>query len=382
MRKSKEICEQKRIIKDNTVDCFSDIPYNILLKILNLLPAELLRYKYKYVCRRWFNLITNWILFDQASLIVQKPSHGKHLYETRLLDISEVRLKEFKLEMYEQVIDIPCRGRIRSWCNELLLIADTSEFGALYIFNLITKEGFHLPQCLGSGDCGGHFRLKCGLVLTFDKFKRVYKVLHVVITDELVLCEILVSERNSLSFNHSKWKKIDGPAQIGERKYYWSDPVSVEGRFLHWDVNSAEYILSMDIIKERFQETHLPEFGNGNSSLSTSYEFVERDGLLCLLHPISATQVDMWILKDFHRAIWEKLQSIRSLSYLSAKISLCKTHPVPLTFFKNGSIIIFRKAGSEFGYFAYYLEYDRLVKLESGIKPDECWLVQSKSLGF
>ncbi|KAA8539638.1 hypothetical protein F0562_026330 [Nyssa sinensis] len=107
----------------------------------------------------------------KASLIIQKPAgEREHVYGTRLVDINEGK---FNLRMKEEYLEIPCRGRIRSWCNELLLITDPFKLGALYIFNLVTKEGSTLPP--SSSPCSGHVGCKCGLGLAYDKFKGAYK---------------------------------------------------------------------------------------------------------------------------------------------------------------------------------------------------------------
>uniref|UniRef100_A0A5B6YPK4 F-box domain-containing protein n=1 Tax=Davidia involucrata TaxID=16924 RepID=A0A5B6YPK4_DAVIN len=377
LRKCKKQCEPERIMRrKKKVDYFAYLPDDILFNILILLPAELLRYKFKYVCRRWFNIITNRILFDQASLIIQRPTgEREHVYGTRLVDINEGK---FNLRMKEQYLDIPCRGRIRSWCNELLLITDPFKLGALYVFNLVTKEGSTLPPC--SSYCSGHVGCKCGLGLAFDKFKGAYKVVHVFLGPNSIQCEILVLKCELLSFKCLKWKKINGPSYIGQRHYFWDDPISVEGRFFHWDVHSAKYIVSMDIVKERFRQTRLPEYGN--SLMSNAYFFVEMGGLLSLLIPVSGTQVDVWILKDFQRTVWEKLQCIKSLSYVPSKIYPGRIHPVPIASLKNGSIIIFRKTGSDLGLFAYYLKCNHMAKLEIGIEANERCLVQSTAFGF
>lgn len=378
MEKCKKQRKQERITRKRKIDdWFTCIPDDILISILILLPTEVLRFKLKFVCKRWFKLITNRILFDQASLIIQKPvGEREHVYKTRLVDFNEF---EPRLRMKEQYLDIPCKGRIRSWCNELLLITDPNNVGALYIFNLITKEGLTLPFC--SPYCKGHVGCKCGLGLAFDEFKRVYKVVHVFVGPQSIHCEILVLKCVSSSFNvGSKWKMINnGPSYMGKRHYFWDDPISTEGRYFHWDVHSTKYLVSMDTVKERFRQTRLPESGNAPVS-NNGYFLVDMGGFLSLLLPVSETQIDIWILKDFQRTVWEKVQCIRNLSYVPSRIYPGRILPVPITSLKNWSKLIFRKAGTELGLFGYNLKNNGMDRLEIQIAADERCVVYSAAL--
>ncbi|CAL5363754.1 unnamed protein product [Camellia sinensis] len=365
--------ETKIVIRrKKRVNYFDFLPDDILFNILVLIPTELLRLKLKYVCKRWFNLISNRILFDLASLIIQRPiRENRHIYETRRVDVNEGKLK---LWTTVQDLNIPCRGRIRSWCNELLLITDPHNLGALYIFNVNTQDGSTLPPC--SSSCKGHFGCKCGIGLAFDKIKGSYKVVHVYVGLHWIECEILVLECKLSSFNCSKWEKISGPSYIGQRRYYWDDPISVEGRFLHWDVHSAEFIVSMDVAEERFFQTRLPEYSN--SFKSNEYFLTEIGGRLSLLLPVSGSQVDIWILKT----TWEKLQSIRYICYVSSSIHSGIVLPDPIGSLRNGSNIIFRKTGSDSALYAYSFQFKHMKQLEIGIQANERCLVQSTAKDF
>ncbi|KAI3788464.1 hypothetical protein L2E82_01232 [Cichorium intybus] len=161
MKESKDEQTSKKR-KRKKVDRFVFLPDDILLDILKRVPDCFLRYKAKYVCRRWFNIITNKILLDHASFILQKTG----TITVRVVDIREEEGQG--LQVKEQDLDIPHKGIIRSWCNEFFLIWGSSR-NTLYVYNVITKEGLYLPKC--NVPCGGYYTNRCGVALSFDRFK-------------------------------------------------------------------------------------------------------------------------------------------------------------------------------------------------------------------
>lgn len=357
-------------------DYFAYIPDDLLLHILSLLPHKMLQEIVMYVCKRWFNLITQNIFFGHASLIIQKPTNEKYrAYTSRLVTLCEGRKK---LWVLNKDLDIPCQGIIRSWCNELLLIINPNKFGALYVYNLITKEGLNIP----SGDsllCKGHIRCRCGLSLTFNKWTCIYKLVHVYIGVNRVECEILEFKYELSEYNFSNWASIKGPIWRGEREFYWDDPVCVEGRYLHWDVHSPKYIVSMDIIKGGFQKTSLPEKTSFN--LSNGYHLMEIGGLLSVVVPFSGSVFEIWILMDFEKSEWENFLTVRDSSSLSSEIgsSEGKLSLTPIASLKNGSNLIFKENGHNPSLFAYkMLEFGKVSKIDIQIEASERCVVQSK----
>lgn len=372
MKRYGKQCEAEQVTRrKKNVDFFSILPDDLLLEILRKLPADMLRYKVRFVRRRWFNLITNRILLDHASLILEKPTGSDTV---RLIDIRE---EKHGLKMSEQYLDIPYSGRIKSWCNEFLLITDLDREGSLYIFNFITKEGAFLPEC--STICGGHYGCKCGVGLSYDEFKGVYKVVHVFMGPP-IQCELLVLKSNIISCDSLKWKKINGPSYMGLRRYYWDDPVSVQGRYFHWDVHCSKYLVSMDTVKERFRQTCLP--GSDDFPMNNRYSLVEMGGFLTLLHKVSADKVHIWMLKDFQRTKWEMFQSISVSSYVGSSIYPGSIFPLPVTSVKSKRYLIFRKPGSETALFSYDLKESRMKKLDIEIAGNEHCVVQSTAASF
>ncbi|KAI3525872.1 hypothetical protein L1887_05001 [Cichorium endivia] len=306
MELAMSICEKEsedeqttRKRKSKEVDWFVFLPDDIIFYILKRLPDAFLCYKAKHVCRRWFNIITNRILLDHASFILQKTGNltARHV---------GIREDEQGLQVKVRDLNIPRIGIIKSWCNEFLLISDyrSDLKQSLYVYNLLTKEGSYLPECNVS--CGGYCTIKCGVVLSFDGFKRIYKLVHLFMGPPIE-CHILILTEDIVS---SKWKKIQVPCMDGEW-FYSSNPVSVQGRYFHWDVDCDKRLVSMDLVKEEIVDMSLPLSGT----------IFEMGGSLALLAGDTADKAEIWILKDFKRKKWEKLQSITLEKWYIQKIS-------------------------------------------------------------
>ncbi|KAK1364967.1 hypothetical protein POM88_040528 [Heracleum sosnowskyi] len=156
-------------------------------------------------------------------------------------------------------------------------MTDPSKSGVLRVYNLISNVGRTLHIAI---NCGGHSQLKCGLALVYDKFKGLFKIVHIFAGNPSVHCEILELESES-------FRKIDVPLYIGERKHDWGDPIFVSGRYIYWDVCSSECILSMDICEEKFYEIPLARSTN-------NYSVLERGGCLGLELAIDIGAAKMW----------------------------------------------------------------------------------------
>lgn len=285
--------------KKKKVNWFLFLSDDILLEILKKLPDDFLRYKAKHVCRHWFNIVTNKILLDHASFILQISNNPT----VRLVDITE---QQKGLQVKEHNLEIPVYGWIISWCNEYLLITDLEKNE--FVYNLITKEGSLLPHCTSCGGRDIHEIGNCGVALSFDGF--VYKLVHVFMGPP-VQCHILVLRKNIVSRVSSKWKKIEVPSYMNKksdfwgdhRRDYWGDPVLVQGRYFHWDVHCDRYLVSMDMVEEKMFKMSLPISGS-----SFQYTVFEMGGFLTLIHQVSRKVTEIWVLKDFHKMKWEKLK--------------------------------------------------------------------------
>ncbi|KAI3525870.1 hypothetical protein L1887_04999 [Cichorium endivia] len=282
------------------VDQFVYLPDDMLLDILKRLPRGFLCYKAKFVCRRWLDIISNRILLDSASFILQKTGN----LTARHVRIGE---KEQGLQVKVENLDIPRIGIIRSWCNELILISNYKDIKqSLYIYNLFTEEGSYLPEC--NVGCGGFCTFKCGLAISFDGFKGIYKVVHLFMGPPTE-CHILILREDIVS---SKWKKIQVPFMDGGRLHS-SVPVSVEGRYFHWEFPCDTRLVSIDMVKEEIVNMSLPLRGI----------IFEMGGSLALFAGDTAQKAEIWILKDFKRKKWEKLQSVTLEKWYYRRFPVC-----------------------------------------------------------
>ncbi|GKD16348.1 F-box protein-like protein [Tanacetum coccineum] len=97
--------------------------------------------------------------------------------------------------------------------------------------------------------------------------------------------------------------------QVYKERISWHDPVSIDGRYLHWNVNSFDYLLSMDTVEERFRRISLPPIYDDNLKNKNQYSICKMGGFLGL-HEVSSENDVMWVLKNFERTTWEKLKFI------------------------------------------------------------------------
>ncbi|KAL7599182.1 hypothetical protein Lser_V15G26033 [Lactuca serriola] len=337
--------------KRKKIDRFVFLHDDILFNIFKRLPDALLRYRAKYVSRRWFRIITNRILLDHASFILQKMG----TFTARHVDIRE----EGKgLQVKEQHLDIPCIGRIMSWCNEFLLISDDIRKESLYVFNLVTKKGSYLPQCNASCVGHSHYARKCGVVLSFDGFKGIYKVVHLFMGPP-IQCHIHTLRKDIVSRVSSKWKKMEIP-YMNEGQHYSGDPVSIQGRYFYWDIYSSNHLVFMDIVSEKIFQISLPGRGLRRRC---EYSLFVMGGFLALFDGVSWDKAEIWILKDLKMMKWEKLH------IWSFRVSpgTCR-YPVSGVISKRHIIL---KSRVDNGMYSYDVKYELVKELDIHVESDD-----------
>ncbi|KAL7605556.1 hypothetical protein Lser_V15G18542 [Lactuca serriola] len=299
MSKCRKECEDEQMKrKKNDVHWFAFLPDDVVEDILKRLPYVFLRYNAKYVCRKWFDII-NMILAENSFFILQ-TSFG---FTIRYVDVREEGLR---LEVKEQNLRIHFFGRIKSWYNEFLLILDPArKRKSLYIFNMITREKSFLPKpptFFAHQDTS-----VCAMALFFDRFKGVYKVVHL-FNGQSLQCHILQLEKDIVvSRVSSRWKKIKVPFYLDPRNMGEIVSIQVQGRYFHWNLNCSRFLVSVDMIKEEVLQMSLPEPGERKRLY---YSIFEMGGFLSLIDGVSRDKTDLWILKDFQSMKWEKLLSI------------------------------------------------------------------------
>ncbi|KAH0638336.1 hypothetical protein KY285_034922 [Solanum tuberosum] len=112
-----------------------------------------------------------------------------------------------------------------------------------------------------------------------------------------------------------KWERVYSDLWEGvnyqpfDVNFCWKNLVSINGRILHWYVNSSEYFVSMDIKEGKFSITYLPERDDVVNK-TNNYALIQLDGFLSYITCDSEATMDVWILEDFHGQVWSKKHTI------------------------------------------------------------------------
>ncbi|GMP51025.1 hypothetical protein CsSME_00017416 [Camellia sinensis var. sinensis] len=372
--------KNKNIFKDNiprkeVEQFFANLPEDIMFDILVKVPARDLHENVRLVCKAWKGMIStsNFIaqnaLQVKPKLLIQSVTFMRPWYvKVKAMEVDEERL-DYKLSDFE----LPQSVRVRSSCNGLLLVSDMRKMRVLQVMNLVTKccltLPLHPPFCIHKG---------CGAALGFDPCTKKYKVVHI--------CTLLFRfEIFTIDGSDNAWKRVCGPWKHPfewpfDLDFHLNDPVLVNERFVHWYVNSDEYVISIDLSNERVIKTHLPDHGKGIDK--HRYTLLELDGYLSLVHNASNTQIDVWILEDFHSQIWLKKHSIlaESIKYtISNDSSSCSKQEnafpnlsklVPLASTRKGEILIFKhkSSGTDFRFYLYETKNREMKKFKMTIR--------------
>ncbi|KAJ0089169.1 hypothetical protein Patl1_31729 [Pistacia atlantica] len=305
--------KMENVQRNKDIDALPHLPEEIIFEILKRVPAKYLHEKFRYVCKRWHNLISSSMFIAQN--IPQNKSKLLHGVPTNkgktVFSVGELVMDvDSALDIKMNHIPTSRMGYIRSSCNGLILVDDPKEEGILYVMNLLTKSCATLPEC--PSHCP-HPYVSCGAALGFDPLTREYKVVHI---GEDNLFEIL-----TLGSSDNAWKTIPGPFEHSLERpidfVRWTDPVSINGQVLHWDVETNDYIISMNISNEKWIKLELPGFAKKTER--GFYLLVEMGGKLALVYSVSTTQIDIWILEDFEGKNWVKRHSIMadSVTYIN-----------------------------------------------------------------
>ncbi|CAI9271938.1 unnamed protein product [Lactuca saligna] len=338
LTESRKESEYEETKTKGKVGGFDLLPDDLLLDILKRLPDNVLRYHSKKVCTQWFDIITNNILLDHASFIIQRPIG---CYPSRHV---EIRVEGEGIEVKEHSLDMHSIGPIKSWCDEFILIVGPYGEKSIIAFNIVNKVGSILPPC--HAPCRGHSENKCAVVLTFDAIKGIYKVLHVYMGPP-IQCHVLVLGKDVVSgLSSSYWKRMELPPKMEIWQDYKGEPVCVQARYLHWEL-SSDYMVSMDTVKEKTVLMSVPQSHHGTAG--NHYTLFEMGGFLCLITRVSwakAAKTDIWRLTDFDKMIWQKFQSITIPRwYLDKGYTAASLYPIcgvvgnRFVIFKSSSIL-------------------------------------------
>ncbi|KAJ4704515.1 F-box domain containing protein [Melia azedarach] len=344
-----KITVKKKLKKNEDVEEHAlSLPYlseEIIFQVLTRVPATYLHDKFRYMCKPWHNLISS------TGFIAQNTQQNK----SELLVLVPCTMKKVKLnyqvkvlEMDDKTLDfnltnalLPRTREIRSSCNGLILVNDPNHSRSLCVMNMLTKSSLTLPAC--PSYCRHE---KCAAALGFDQSAEEYKVVH-------MYADHLGFEIFTLGGSDNAWKKIRGPFKFSHERPYiighfkWSDPVSINGQVFHWNVDSNNYIVSMDISDEIPRKTVLPIHHGRNMH---RFKFLEMGGKLALLYYVSNIQIDVWILEDFLGQNWMKTHRIMA-EEVKCTIKSCLpdfSKLFAVAALRNGEVLIFRHRKNEY----------------------------------
>lgn len=279
-----------------------NLPPEIIYGILVKSPPEHLYQEFRLVCKAWKNLISgnNFVLDNFARIkpdfLVQRRCI-KH-YKTYRMEINEKQL-DYKLHDLE----LSNKGLLRSSCYGMLLISSRlSDLDSLQpnkkivlqVVNFVTSFCLTLPECPS-----GCSHRNCGMALGFDPRTNFFKVVH-------MYSDGFGFEIFTIGDSSNAWKQISGPwnnsfeRPLGLLDSGWRDPVSLNGRFLYWNVLSPKFVLSMDVSDEKTIKIKLPCNSGQEGIKWQSYHLRELEGHLSLTYGMSTATMDIWILEEIH----------------------------------------------------------------------------------
>ncbi|KAL5809168.1 hypothetical protein ACOSQ3_029859 [Xanthoceras sorbifolium] len=370
------------------------IPKHIVTNnILERVPSIYLHETFRHVCKSWNDIISSPefaaknVIHAKSELLLQVSVSLRHTLRYRLKSLEmDQRLLDFKINS-----DYPRMGMIRSSCYGLVLVEgnDNQRQGGLVlqVKNLYTKCCLTLPKC--PSDCK---HVACGAALGFDPSTKEYKVVHTYADD-------YGYEIFTLGCSDNAWRKVPGPFKepyerpSNVQSFRWRDPVLVNGRVMHWYVDSKEYVVSMNISDEQPYKTYFPEFDE--EIQKHRYRFIEMGGNLSFWYQVSGTQIDVWILKDIHGRNWVKIHSMMAESINYCPNSKCSStsnifNPLPdfmkllpVAALRDGEVIVFKHMSDNYkSDHLYFYDIQQMVlkKFRFKITADSRFIPHRSSL--
>ncbi|KAJ4704512.1 F-box domain containing protein [Melia azedarach] len=378
-KKVKNSQKNNDYVKEDFMTGLSDeILYLILLKS----SAKDLEDNIRFVCRRWHKLISCSDFITRHTL---ENKYSQVLIVTPVLEpyrnsqVRELEMDVKDIDFTLNIIPTPKMARqILSSFNGLTLVHGRRDRRLLHVVNLITKSSETLPAC--PSRC---LHLACGTAITFDPATSVYRVVH-------MYADGFGMEMFTLGCSDNAWKKIPGPFEVPQerpfnvRTFRWTNLVSINGQFLHWDVGSDAYIISMNISDEKWRRIHLPGYDRYR------YDLLDMGGSLALLYKVSNTQIDVWTLEDFEKQDWIKRRSImaESINY-TTKSSIRYTSSLPdlrrlcaVTALEDGRAIMFRHQIDKYDWdwYLYSMKQGELKRFKMKIKSNSKFIHHRSSL--
>ncbi|XP_010268553.1 PREDICTED: F-box protein At3g07870-like [Nelumbo nucifera] len=319
-----------------------DIPYLcddiVFEEILTRVPADFLHNNFRLVCRKWTELISNPRFIKahysnaEQGLITLGPICFKLGWiAMRFMEIRECKMivRLIKFRSFRSC-EMP---NLKSYSNGLLLLQDGLNPHNLYVVNPATSNWISFPP-FSTALTGGRFDL------VYVPCTQEYKVVH------------LIPDYNSFTFQceiftcggSDSWRLVDSITDNRINKFFSGERAIVRG-IIHWNVNSTQYIISMDLMEEKFRVVKLP-----HRHLYTQVQLIEKGGFLSFLDRDPYGHINVWVLKDFQTGDWVKEYIIN----MPWEVRQHLYHVI--TTVKNGEVIVFRRSGKH-----YFCVYDLKV---------------------
>ncbi|XP_050377749.1 putative F-box protein At3g10240 [Argentina anserina] len=384
----------------------SYIPKDCISNILARLPADSLQ-RLRFVCKPWYNIVKNPKFIDahlqrsESVLVFLTPVGKKNLHlisrkvkmgekerlypdpmtstlqetrntvpvESKLLDpnslpifghpalnsptncVQFIRFENGECDIGEY--SLCCLSdNIKATCNGLILLDNKLKKGGVIVLNPVTKKRIALP--LGTLPLR---RYEESYGFAMSDVTGEFKIVHLFL-DELgnAHCEILGPYKKT-------WRGVNFPSFGLFRNGFGLTPVSLIGA-LHWipHFERSNYIVSMEVEKEKFHQTPLPLGGGFHDriiEIGGSIGFVTQE----------ETCIDIWILKGLFGEGWSKQHTI-TLDTITRMVPLCSLRI-------KGNIIFRREKGSSI--YSYDFEQQQMTKIGK-VNPSVSYLPHVNSL--
>ncbi|TMW92236.1 hypothetical protein EJD97_013314 [Solanum chilense] len=298
--------KQKQVVdKSHNIIPLSDFEEKIIFNILVKIPPRYIHKNVMPVCKTWKEIFSRTCFIEQnfkeskSELLIQS-GYTRHM-KTKLIEIGE------DLECESRDLGLNKTRKIHSSCDGFILMSEPDDFyfGKLRVINPATKFCITIPGCPSRCEHG-----TCSAALVFDSSTEQYKVVHI-----FKYCFGFEIFNLSNADENWKWERVDSALWEGlnnqpfDVNFCWKNLVSINGRILHWYVNSSEYFVSMDVKQGKFSITYLPERDEVVNK-TNNYALIQLDGFLSFITCDSEATMDVWILEDFHGQVWSKKHTI------------------------------------------------------------------------
>ncbi|KAF9598300.1 hypothetical protein IFM89_026567 [Coptis chinensis] len=312
-----------------------DLVFNIFTRI----PADILLDKFKYQCKRWFNIVSDPVFIDAHTM----KSEAVCLLQEFMTDDSEnvelrfLNLNGSEISKVRVLNEFPKNLRFFRPCNGLLVGEDY--FQNLCVTNPTTKELITVPRPHG------------------EMCRILYDVVYVPSTKKYKLVELfytgvfLFHVQTLDAHSRNTWRRINETSVLSTNiLILLYARVSVKG-ILYVSTSSGGDTISFDIDNEEtIRSLKLPTADCCSKSL------MEMDGFLAIIDNmhVRGSPYDVWILKDVDRQEWVKQFRIDTLPVNISE--QCDGLARALGKISNGEVIFFEGGNNRGQIVVYYVK--------------------------